>query len=205
MSEPSVFSERVVADPKAAAFLIDPVSSEHLAPFMLGEKSLAQAAEALSISKSRMSYWVNKLLAFDLIREVRVEKQGRHHASIYCSSADAFIVPLDAMMADPNEDIFESVPFEKTLKRSLVHFKHGALKGRYLRYAKEENNVVLDVFPPQVQKAELVDQWGRVELTGAQASLFHKEMNALFEKIMGASQDKQGKKYLFKLVLVEQY
>lgn len=205
MAESSTANERVVEDPKAAAFLIDPVSSEHLAPFMMGEKSLAQAAEELNISKSRMSYWVKKLLKFDLIRVVRVEKQGRHHASIYCSSADVFIVPLDTMTADPNKDIFESVPFERTLKRSLVHFKHQALKGRHIRYGRENENVVLDVFPQQAKKSETVDQWGRVELTKAQASLFYEEMNNLFDKIMQASKTGQDKKYLFKLVLVEQW
>jgi DNA-binding transcriptional regulator GbsR (MarR family) len=198
-------NERVVEDPKAAAFLIDPVSSEHLAPFMLGEKSLAQAASELGISKSRMSYWVKKLLAFDLIRVVRVEKQGKHHASIYRSSADVFTVPLDVMTTDPSKDVFESAPFERTIKRSLVHFKHQALKGRHIRYARENENVVLDVFSQQLTKSETVDQWGRVELTKAQAKLFHQEMNHLFEKIMQASSGKQGEKYLFKLVLVEQW
>ena len=205
VSKSSGSNERLVKDPKAAAFLIDPVSSEHLAPFMMGEKSLAQAATELSISKSRMSYWVNKLLKFDFIRIVRVEKQGRHYASIYRSSADVFIVPLDLMTTDPNQDIFESVPFERTLKRSLVHFKHQALKGRYIRYARENENVVLDVFPHQAKKSEMVDQWGRVELTRAQATLFYQEMNSLFEKIMQASNREEGKKYLFKLVLVEQW
>jgi hypothetical protein len=197
--------ERVVKDPRAAAFLIDPVSSEHLAPFMVGEKSLAQAAAELGISKSRMSYWVNKLLKFDFIRVVRVEKQGKHHASIYRSSAEVFIVPLDTLTTDPNKDVFESAPFERAIKRSLVHFKHEALRGRHIRYGRENENVVLDVLPRQATKPEMVDQWGRVELTKAQAKLFYQEMNRLFEKIMQASSDKQGEKYLFKLVLVEQW
>ena len=205
VSEVLTSNERVVKDPKAAAFLIDPVSSEHLAPFMMGEKSLAQAAAELNISKSRMSYWVNKLLNLGLINVVRVEKQGKHHTSIYRSSADVFIVPLDQMTADPNKDIFESVPFEWTLKRSLVHFKHEALKGRHIRYGRENENVVLDVLPRLTKKSETVDQWGRVELTKGQAEVFYKEMNNLFEKIMQASGGKQGEKYLFKLVLVEQW
>jgi DNA-binding transcriptional ArsR family regulator len=205
MTKLIVSTELVIADPKAAAFLIDPTSSEHLAPFMMGEKTLAQAAEELGISKSRMSYWVKKLLEFHLISVVRVEKQGKHHVSIYGSSAEVFIIPLDMMTTDPNKDIFESAPFERTLKRSLVHFKHQALKGRHIRYGRENENVVLDVFPQQVKRSETVDQWGRVELTKAQATLFYEEMNTLFNKIMGASKNDQGKKYLFKLVLVEQW
>ncbi len=204
MTKQTTSTELIIADPKAAAFLIDPASSEHLAPFMMGEKTLAQAAEELSISKSRMSYWVKKLLKLNLITTLRVEKQGKHHVSIYHASADIFIVPLDTIITDPNKDVFESVPFERTLKRSLIHFKHQTLKGRHIRFERESDNVVLDVFPKQSKKSDMVDKWGRVELTKAQASLFYEEMNDLFNKIMKEAKNDQGKKYLFKLVLVEQ-
>ena len=197
--------ELVITDPKAAAFLIDPVNSEHLSPFMMGEKSLAQAAEALGISKSRMSYWVNKLLKLNFIKLARVEKQGKHNVSIYKASADVFMVPLDLMTTDPNKDVFESAPFEKTLKRSLVHFKHQNLKGRSIRYARENDNVVLEVFPQQTKKSGVVDHWGRVELTQAQANHFYEEMNKLFTKMMQEAKNGEGKKYVFKLVLVEQW
>lgn len=198
-------SELVITDPKAAAFLIDPVSSEHLAPFMTGEKSLAQASEELGISKSRMSYWVKKLLEFKFIKTLRVEKQGKHNVSIYGSSADVFMVPLDLITTDPNKDVFESVPFERTLKRSLVHFKHQNLKGRFIRYGRENDNVVLEVFPQQTKKSGVIDHWGRVELTKAQASIFYQEMDKLFTRMMQEAKNDEGKKYLFKLVLVEQW
>jgi DNA-binding transcriptional ArsR family regulator len=201
----AISNELVIDNPKTAAFLIDPASSEHLAPFMMGEKSLAQAAEELGVSKSRMSYWVKKLLNLNLITTVRVEKQGKHHVSIYSASADVFIVPLDMIITDPNKDVFESVPFERTLKRSLIHFKHQILKGRHIRLERERDNVVLDVFPKQTKKSDMVDQWGRVKLTKAQASAFYEEMNGLFNKIMAEAKNDQGKKYLFKLVLVEQW
>jgi DNA-binding transcriptional regulator GbsR (MarR family) len=197
--------ELVITDPKAAAFLIDPVSSEHLSPFMTGEKNLSQAAEELGISKSRMSYWVNKLLKFKFIKLARVEKQGKHHVSIYKASADVFMVPLDLMTTDPNKDVFESVPFEKTLKRSLIHFKHQSLRGRYIRYARESDNVVLELSPQKTKKSEVIDHWGRVKLTKAQATTFYEEMNSLFNRIMEEAKNDEGKKYVFKLVLVEQW
>jgi DNA-binding transcriptional ArsR family regulator len=191
-------NELVIEDPKTAVFLIDPASSEHLAPFMTGERSLAQAAEELGLSKSRMSYWVKKLLKLNLITTVRVEKQGKHHVSIYHASADVFVVPLDMTITDPNKDVFESVPFERTLKRSLIHFKHQTLKGRHMRFERESDNVVLDVFPKQTKKSDMVDQWGRIKLTKAQVSIFYEEMNE-------EAKNDQGKKYLFKLALVEQW
>lgn len=198
-------NELVITNPKAAEFLIDPVSSEHLSPFMLGEKSLSQAAAELGLGKSRMSYWVKKLLEFNLIKVSRIEKQGKHKVSIYRASAEVFTVPLDLITTDPNKDVFESVPFEKTIKRSLVHFKHQNLKGRSIRYARENDNVVLELSPQQTKKTEMVDHWGRIRLTKAQASHFYEEMNKLFNKIMQEAQNDRGKKYAFKLVLVEQW
>jgi hypothetical protein len=198
-------SESIITNPRVAAFLIDPVSSEHLSPFMTGEKSLAQAAAELGLGKSRMSYWVKKLLEFNLIKITRMEKQGKHKVSIYCASADVFIVPLDLITTDPNKDVFESVPFERALKRSLVHFKHQNLKGRSIRYAKENDNVVLELSPQHTKKSGMVDHWGRVSLTKAQASYVYEEMNKLFNTIMQEAENDKGKKYVFKLVLVEQF
>jgi DNA-binding transcriptional regulator GbsR (MarR family) len=205
MTEAAQSHERVITDPKVAAFLIDPVSSEHLSPFMTGEKSLAQAALELGISKSRMSYWVKKLLGFNLITIVRIEKQGKHNVSIYAASAEVFTVPLDVITTDPNKDVFESATFERTLKRSLVHFKHQNLKGRDIRYAKEHDNVLLELSPQQTKKFGVIDHWGRVKLTKAQANHFYEEMNKLFNTIMQEAENDKGKKYVFKLVLVEQW
>jgi DNA-binding transcriptional regulator GbsR (MarR family) len=205
MAEAAQSQEKVITDPKVAAFLIDPVSSEHLSPFMTGEKSLAQAALELGLSKSRMSYWVKKLLGFKLIKITRIEKQGKHNVSIYGASADVFTVPLDAITTDPNKDVFESVTFERTLKRSLVHFKHQNLKGRKVRYARENDNVVLELSPQQTKKFGVIDHWGRVSLTKAQATYFYEEMNKLFNDIMQEAENDKGDKYVFKLVLVEQW
>jgi DNA-binding transcriptional regulator GbsR (MarR family) len=202
---PKTPNELIITDPKVAAFLMDPSSSEHLAPFMLGEKTLAQAAEALGISKSRMSYWVKKLLKLNLIKIVRIEKQGKHHVSIYIANAEVFMVALDTIITDPNKDIFESAPFERTLKSSVIHFKHQSLKGRYIRYAKENENTVLELSPQQAKKSELIDHWGRIKLTKVQANMFYEEMNKLFSQIMKEAEHDKGKKYLFKLVLVEQW
>ncbi|MDX2004789.1 MAG: hypothetical protein SFU83_05875 [Meiothermus sp.] len=203
MVEPAS-DELVIEDPQVGAFLADPVSSEHLAPFMTGEKSLAEAALELGLSKSLMSYWVKKLLKLGLIRAARVEKRGRHHVSVYRASAGAFIVPIDLLAADPNKDVFEAAPFERTLKRSVVHFKHQSLRGRYLRYGREGGNVVLDVLPRQTLRPELTDNWARVGLSEAQAARFNGEINQLFNRLLEESDD-GAKKYMVKLVLVEQW
>lgn len=203
MVETTAF-EVVIENPEVGTFLADPASSEHLAPFMSGDRSLTEAAVELGISKSLMNYWVQKLLKLGLIRVVRVVKRGRHNVSIYTATAEAFLVPIDLLVADPNKDVFEAAPFERTLKRSVVHFKHQSLRGRYLRYGREGGNVVLDVLPRQAVRPELTDNWGRVGLTKSQAAHFTKEINQLFNRILEESDD-GAKKYMVKLVLVEQW
>lgn len=196
-------SELVVEDLEVATFLVDPVNSEHLSPFMTGEKSLSEAAAELGLSKSLMSYWVKKLLRFGLIITVRVEKRGRHKVPIYGPKAEAYVVPLDRMTTDPNKDVFASAQFERSLKRSLVHHKHQNLKGRYVRYGREGDNAVLEVLPRQPQRKELADHWGQVNLTEAEAKRFYQEINRLFEEIISVAKNDSGKKHLFKLTLVE--
>ncbi len=69
----------------------------HLSPFLAQENTLAQAAAALSISTQRMSYWVNKLIKYELIRFVRFEKSTRHQAAVYRSKQDSYVIPLSAV------------------------------------------------------------------------------------------------------------
>lgn len=205
MTEVVLPSELVIDNLEAAAFLVDPVNSEHLSPFMTGQKSLAQAAGELGLSKSLMSYWVKKLLRLNLIATLRIEKQGKHNVSIYGALAEAYIVPLDLLITNPHNDIFASAQFERLLKRSLIHHKHQNLSGRYVRYAREGGNAVLEVLPRRRQQPEVADHWGQVSLTKAQADLFYQEINRLFERIVHDANDGSGQKYMFKLVLVEQW
>ena len=201
----NLHSELVINDLEAAAFLVEPANSEHLSPFMTGEKSLSEAASELGLSKSLMGYWVKKLLRLNLITVLRVEKRGKHNVPIYGARAEAYIVPLDVLTADPNKDVFASANFERDLKRSLVHHKHQSLRGRHVRYAREAENVVLEVLPRKEEASALADHWGQVGLTKAQASEFYREVNALFNRIVEEAKDDGGQKYLFKLVLVEQW
>jgi spore coat protein U-like protein len=69
----------------------------HLSPFLAKESTLAQAAQALGITTQRMSYWVNKLIKFDLIQFVRFEKSARHQAAVYRSKQDTYVIPLSAV------------------------------------------------------------------------------------------------------------
>ena len=205
MGTATTTNEVTIRDVKTAAFLINPTNAEHLAPFMTGDKTLSEAAAELGISKSLMSYWLKKLERFGLVRTVRTEKQGRHKVAVYAACADAFIVPLDLVITDPNKDPFDALPFERALKRSQIHFKHENLRGRFIRLAKEDDNVVLDVVPRQTRKLALADHWGRVNLTRAQAHRFYQEIDELFGRIVKDAKSSGGRKYMFKLVLVEQW
>jgi hypothetical protein len=81
--------------------LVDPLTDYrvflHLSPFLAQECTLSEAAKTLGISTQRMSYWVNKLMKFDLIRFVRFQKSARHQAAVYRSKQDSYVIPLSAV------------------------------------------------------------------------------------------------------------
>jgi DNA-binding transcriptional ArsR family regulator len=199
-------SKRFIDNPKAAAFFVDVVNIKHLEPFMAGEASLSEAAQKLKLGKSRMSYWVKKLLELNLIYTVRVEKHGRHRVAIYRSSADIFIIPIELVTHQPDEDVFRFDTFEGAVKRSLVHFAHNNFKGWHIRYALEQGTSTLHVLPQSSMKdIDVTNYWGQIKLNKTQATALHQEMKKLFEKFTAEAQNNKGKDHVFKLVLVEQW
>ena len=200
-------NELVIDNPKAATFFTELANVAYLEPFVVAETTLSEAAQKLKLSKSRMSYWLKKMLELDLIYTVRVEKRGRHHVSIYRSRADVFIIPVKLVSENPNEDIFDFDTFEHTVKRSLIHFAHSHFRGWHIRYALEQGASTLHVLPQgnTIKELEVTNSWGQIKLTKTRAKVFHQELKNLFDKLMEESQHDKGKKYVFKLVLVEEW
>jgi DNA-binding MarR family transcriptional regulator len=191
---------------EAAKFFTHAINADHLTPFVAGEKSLAEAAQELNITKSRMNYWVNKLLELDLIYTVRVEKRGRHHLSIYRATADMFVVPVALLPTDSDEDIFQLTTFEERVKRSLADFRHMYMKDWLLRYELVNGVATLNIEPPEKRKEELkvVNSWGQLSLNEKQAEAFRQEINRVLERYQKASQKNQGKSFLYKMIVVEE-
>jgi hypothetical protein len=192
--------------PQTARFFTHAINVNHLNPFVAGEKSLAEAAHELNISKNRMNYWVNKLLELDLIYTVRVEKRGRHRVPLYRATADVFVVPVELLPTDSDEDIFQLATFEQKIKRSLADFKHAYMKDWLLRYELVKGVALLKIEPPENRREELnvVNSWGQLNLSEAQAEAFRREINRVVGRYLKTSQNNQGKSFLYKMIIVEE-
>jgi hypothetical protein len=191
---------------EAAQFFTHAINVDYLTPFVLGEKSLAQAADELNISKNRMNYWVKKLLELCLIEVVGVEKQNRHNVSIYRATADRFVIPVHLLPTDSDEDIFQLAAFEEKVKHSLADFKNAHMQDWELLYELVNDMALLTIKPPEDRKEDLkvVNSWGQLTLTEAQAEAFRRDINRVLKRYAKASQKHRGKSFLYKMIVVEE-
>ncbi len=200
-------AEKIIDTLTVAKFFTHAINVDHLTPFVAGEKSLAEAAQELNISKNRMSYWVNKLLELDLIYTVRIEKRGKHHVSIYQATAERFVIPIALLPSDSDEDIFQLAIFDEKVKRSLADFKHTHMKDWLLHFELVSGEAQLKIEPPQGHKEKLkvVNSWGQINLSDKQAEAFQDELNHILEHYLKVSKKNQGKRFLYKMILVEEH
>ena len=170
----AVPSEHQVDDAKVAAFLVDRAKNKHLEPFLGRECGLAEAAERLGLSKSRMSYWINRLLEFGLIQVVRTEQQKRNRVRIYRSVAECFVVPLELVPAESDEALLESNldAYWQTFICSLAQAGRKNADGWHLRHQLEGERTWNRIVPRSgdLEQAKPVNNWARLNLTDEQAS-----------------------------------
>jgi hypothetical protein len=198
--------EKRIDSPQSAQFFTHAINVDYLTPFVRGEKSLAEAAQELSISKNRMNYWVKKLLELHLIQVVRFEKRARHRVSIYQATADRFVVPVGLLPTDSDEDIFQLAAFEERVKHSLADFKNTYMQDWQLHYELVNGRAILTIKPPGGSKEDLkvLNSWGQLTLTEAQAKTFRREINRIIERYAKASQKNQGESFLYKMIIVKE-
>jgi DNA-binding transcriptional ArsR family regulator len=200
-------TENLIDNPEAALFFVHLTKAKHLRPFLSREASLSEAATFLNISKTRMSYWLKKLLELNLITVVRIEKRGKHNVPIYRSTADVFIVPLELLPIESDEAILDAhlAEFEKTSRRSLIHTARKNAEGWHIRYSLFREKARLDIVPnsAELEDAKIVNHFGRLKLSENHAATLRREMMTLLERYLKVSSDKE-KSFLFKLLLVEE-
>jgi DNA-binding MarR family transcriptional regulator len=206
MGKVSRTKEKLIDNLEAAKFFTHAINVDHLNPFVAGEKSLSQAAEELGISKNRMNYWVKKLLELNLIAVVRVEKRGRHRVTVYRSTADVFIVPVELLPTNSDEDIFQLATFEEKVKRSLADFKNAYMKDWQLRYQLFNGMALLKIEPPENRSEDLkvVNSWGQLNLSEQQAEAFRRDLEQVLERYAKQAQNNGGKSFLYRMVVVEE-
>jgi DNA-binding transcriptional ArsR family regulator len=104
-----VQAEMRVSDPAAVRLLWYPAKRVHLKPFIGNSVGLAEAANALGIKKTAMSYWIGRLLAVGLIRMRGVRKEPRHRVPLYRCVADRLHVSLTDAPLSSHEGLFDDV------------------------------------------------------------------------------------------------
>lgn len=198
--------EKRIDDSRAALFFTHAINVDFLTPFVAGEKSLAEAARELSISKNRMNYWVKKLLELQLIEVVRVENRGRNRVPIYQATAEKFVVPVSLLPTDSDEDIFQLVAFEEKVKRSLADFKNAYMQDWQLYYELVSDKALLTIKPPEARTSDLkvVNSWGQLTLTDMQAEAFRYDINRILKRYAQTSRKNRGKSFLYKMIVVEE-
>jgi DNA-binding MarR family transcriptional regulator len=87
----------VITDPITIERLCDQMVRYHMTPFFAKECTLPDAAARLKITTQRMSYWINKLVKFGLLKFVRFEKRSRHQVAVYRSTEDEYQFSLSAI------------------------------------------------------------------------------------------------------------
>ncbi|RIH85680.1 hypothetical protein Mterra_01635 [Calidithermus terrae] len=207
MSQGVACRTRNLEDPEAALFFVQPASVRHLYPFMGREASLAEAARAVGISKSHMSYWLQKMLRLGLVEKVRVEKRGKHDVPLYRASAEVFTIPLERVPVGSDEEILilNSRDFERIERRSIVRLTSNNAGGWCIRFSQgDERTPRLELFPRSGQPVEprVLNKWGCLSLTEPQAKALRAEIAELLERYAGAETG-EGKDYLYKFLLVE--
>lgn len=197
-----------VQTPEAAAFLIDGSKKRLLEPLLRRPCSLAEIAEELGLSKSRMSYWIHKMISLGLVEVVRVERRGRYPTSIYRAVAESFVFPIELLPVDSDEALLDMHygDFWPRIKRSLSRSARRYASGWQVRYVWRDHNIWVEIAPQgqTLEAARIFNRWGRLYLSAAQAQQLRQEMAALVDRYAPLSNQQTGQPHLFWLLSVEE-
>lgn len=198
-------NERLIEDRKVAAFLMNREKSRHLDPFLAQDCTLKMAALQLGLSKSRMSYWVVRLLKLGLIAVVHIERQKRHNVRVYRSVADSFALPIDLLPATDVE-ILEYCfnPTWHEFLRSLAQAGRKNASGWHLRLLRRDALPSFQILPAtaDLEEARIFNTWARLSLTDEEVTELRNDLQTLLERYL-KSPDAEVKTHLLHLAVVE--
>jgi hypothetical protein len=148
-----------VSDPVQARLLSDPRAKRYLRPFVARTLSLSEAAAEAGCALNAMHYRVGRFLAAGLLVEVGERKRAGRPIRLYRSSADAFVIPLEATpFADPEESLWTLLePGFRSVTRGLAH-SYQRRGGFGQRLFRDGRGVVLtDFHGPEPTDPDLFD------------------------------------------------
>lgn len=203
-----VAGELLVNEPDAIEVLWYPKKRQYLKPFLGKSTDLAGAARELGIKKNVMSYWIDRLLAVGLIREVHVEKRPRHKLRFYRCVADKLRVGLMNAPLASYEDVFEN--FHSRWKQHALTALAESLERQSHELelcitASGASGVFSTIMPKpgSTLRDDFIYYWARLWLTEAERAALQAEMDALYDKYAALSnQDAKREQVLLHLIQV---
>lgn len=207
MSQATAERRQHLETAEAAEFFVSPSSSRHLEPFIHGECSLAEAAKALGLSKTRMNYWLHKMCQLGLVEQLRIEKRGKHKVPIYRATAEVFTVPFDRIPAESGEQVLEITArgFEEATRVAVIRKASAHAEEWLLEYGLERGRGQRSFRPkagPSHQPS-FVLSFGKIHLTDEVAEVAMQELQDFINRY-GLRDNPKGKSYLFKFLVVEE-
>jgi transposase-like protein len=195
--EPAWPGELKVTAPAAVEVLWHPAKRRHLAPFLGQSAGLAEAAQALGVKKTAMSYWIRRLLDVGLIRPSGIEQLTRHKVARYRCIADRLRISLaDAPLAS-HEAVFDDTDtrWHPLARRALA--RSVARQAPWLDMVIEANGttglgVQMQPRGPGAPRDDFIYYWGRLWLTAAECDALRSSLDALWSQY-GALSDKANK------------
>lgn len=207
---------RFIDDEAQAKVVTDRLELRRLAPFMVQESSVAQAAEALGLSLTAAFKLVQRYRKLGLLQETRAEKRAGRPIRYY-RAPDAFFVPFALRSLDQigqknratHLDIFEG-----NLSRAL---REGFGQGWGSLSAFTPSGEVYhelvseagEVFDPQSETAPLIlSGWNRYLLSTAEARELQKKLMGLLSPYLyrpASPEDQERQSYQLGVFLARDY
>lgn len=192
-------AELEVTDQAAVEILWHLEKRVNLQPFLGRSADLASAADQLQVSKTRMSYWIDRLLEVGLIRLVRVEKRGRHRISHYRCVADRLRVRLDDAPLESYEGVLEGFSRRWEAQARTAMAKSLARQAPELELCIAYTGAAAGMFTTVMPRPgrptppdDFIQYWARLWLTDEESAQLAAELNALYDRF-GALSDKTTK------------
>jgi hypothetical protein len=189
-------SSLTITDPQIAAVLIKDNVAAYLAQFIGKENTIKEAAEAVNAKLNAMAYWVNRFVAFGLLKITRTESRGGSAIRHYQSVATEFLFATNLLEGFNNTEILERI-----MQRDYSRFTHSVAEfGTRLtpdwrirvfrdNYGHGVHLEPVFMQPPQqpFPKRPLHD-WATITMPAEKAAEFRAELEALFERFKSSVQ-----------------
>lgn len=185
-----------VRDAAQAKLLLDPQARCVLGPFMTGECSVTDAANALGLKPNTLLKRVRVLERMGLLRVARVEERAGRAIKHYTSVAASFFVPFGITDQHTLEDLLLAATDEpnRLIALGIAHALEAHVGSLGYIVSKHEagslrHDLSLDgrteFDPVSSEQVAFARAWGRLRLDFAAAKRFQGELLELLERYSG--------------------